>query len=389
MHQFAREKGIACDSWEGDTLDVFYSASEFAAAHAGVAAVREAFRGERDDEGVARYKFWTKEEVRDIWGVKGEETMGGLSYAAGSLHPYKFVMGVLGLCLDKGLELYTHTPARRLYREEEGGRWVVETTRGTVRARKVVLCTNGYTASLEPRFQGGIVPMRGQVSLQYPPTSLHASHGGLSGSKGPLNGSYSFIYTHGYEYMITRPPGSTDAGAVVIGGGLVHADDSGGGECEFGITDDTNLNGKVTRYLQDSTKRYFGGEDWKEKMEWTGIMGFSSDGCPFVGEVPVSASQHLQQSAPPDHNAPLEAPARASRARGDQKESDDGSNLYIAASFQGHGMVLCWLCAEALVGMMRSKEGGRDSEKGDLGWFPDVFLVSEERMGRRFGGRFS
>jgi hypothetical protein len=46
-------------------------------------------------------------------------------------------------------------------------------------------------------------------------------------------------------------------------------------------------------------------------------------------------------------------------------------------------MVLCFMCAKALVEMMSGKE-----EDGKLGeWFPEVFKVSEERLGKKFVGR--
>jgi hypothetical protein len=46
-------------------------------------------------------------------------------------------------------------------------------------------------------------------------------------------------------------------------------------------------------------------------------------------------------------------------------------------------MVLCFMCARALVEMM----SGRDKD-GKLGeWFPEVFKVSEERLRKKFVGR--
>ena len=64
-------------------------------------------------------------------------------------------------------------------------------------------------------------------------------------------------------------------------------------------------------------------------------MGYSPDGFPFVGEMPGS--------------------------RG----------LWASCSFQGHGMVLCWMCARAMVEMMRGDD--------DLGtWFPREFAIRGE-----------
>lgn len=292
-----------------------------------------------DLEGAARYVFWEKEEARERFRVKGEDFVGAVSYEAGSLSAYRFVIGVLKLCLGKGLELYTNTPATNLEKGEDG-LWVVETPRGVIRAKRVVLSTNAYTGYLWKGFQGAIVPMRGQITAHRP---------GQNMPKEGLGYTYSFIYSNGYEYMIPRPPGSKYANDIIIGGGLVIAANEG--LEEFGTVDDTDVNPTISKYLTETTSRYFGdawGDDHPDgrvRKEWSGIMGFSSDGFPYIGEVP-----------------------------GERE-------LWVAASFQGHGMVLCWLCAEALAGMIMGEEDGL----GD--WFPDAFRVTRERMEMPFGGR--
>ena len=294
-----------------------------------------------DLEGAAKYTFWSKEEARERFYVNGEECCGAVSYRAGSLSAYKFVCGLLALCLPSmNFEFYTNTPAVSLSPTKGKDGWVVETLRGNICAQNVVLATNAYTASLLPAFQGHIVPMRGQITAHRPGSAMPASG---------LPTTYSFIYANGYEYMIPRPQGSKYAGDIVIGGGLVIAANEG--EEEFGTIDDCSVNPTISKYLYETTSRYFGSswgeddEDGRVRREWSGIMGFSGDGFPFVGQVP----------------------------------KEEG--LWVAASFQGHGMVLCWRIAEALVKMMQSEEQGL----GD--WFPEAFRVTEERMRIPFTGR--
>ena len=288
--------------------------------------------------GAARYKFWREEEAREKFYVKGERFEGAVSYEAGSLSAYKFVIGVLKICLKKGLELYTNTTVQNVEREGEG--WLVKTSKGMVRARRVVLATNGYTASLFRRFQGAIVPLRGQVTAHRP---------GRGMPKSGLGVTYSFIYGDGYDYMIPRPKGTRFDSDIVIGGGLARARDEG--LEEFGMVDDTSLNPEISVYLYETAQRYFGeswGEDHEDgriRKEWTGIMGYSPDGFPFIGEVP------------------------------------EEKGLWIAASFQGHGMVLCFSSAKALVAMMNGEENSLDS------WFPEVFKVTEERIRTPFAGK--
>jgi len=353
QHAFIRAHGIDCDALECETVDVIFDARVMAESIVAVKTMRDLLPD--DLEGVARYRIYSAAEAREKFLVKGRgwvrkdggaseqgEVVGAISYPAGSLSAYKFACGVLALCLQhRAFNLQTRTPATGLARADDGA-WVVSTPRGTVRARRVVLATNGYTAALWGGFQGSIVPLRGQITAQRP---------GAGMPQRGLPETYSFIYREGYDYMITRPAGSRSEGDIVIGGGLTLADSSGEGVSEYGTTDDSGRNAEVGGYLYDAAKRAFGsswGEDHEEgrvRREWTGIMGYSPDGFPFVGEVP--------------------------RQRG----------LFVSAGFQGHGMVLCWKCAEALVEIMDGEGEGLE------GWFPDAYRVTEGRMGMRFRGK--
>ncbi|EAQ84852.1 hypothetical protein CHGG_08866 [Chaetomium globosum CBS 148.51] len=379
VHAFARDHAIDCDLRPCDTLDVVYDAGEWAAAREGVRGLREAFSGrtmtaagegdvgggeeedgdrggggDGEDGGEGRYTLYSREEVLarfpvhdGVFGGREERVQGGVGYFAGSLSAYKFGIGVLRACVDRGLNLQTGTPVTMLVAAsssatDEKGRWDVNTQRGVVRAGRVVLATNGYTAGVWPRFQGAVVPLRGQVTAHRPGQAMPAG--------GCLDRTYSFIYERGYEYMVSQPEGSRFPGDIIMGGGLARAQEEG--LMEFGRTDDGAVNEEISGYLRDTTGRYFGpdwGEDHPEgrtRSEWTGIMGFSPDGFPFVGEVPGE------------------------------------SGLWASCGFQGHGMVLCWECARALVEMMEGRDGEELRE-----WFPDIFRITEQRMAQRFRGR--
>jgi glycine/D-amino acid oxidase-like deaminating enzyme len=346
VHAFAREHAIPCDLNACNTIDVIYDAEQWDQAHEAVAAMRAAMP---EEDPAAEYEFYDAAEVRERFYVhdgeyagREERVYGGVGYFAGSLSAYAFGVGVLKLCLEKGLNLQTHTAAVGLERGGEGGVWTVRTERGEIAARRVVLATNGYTAALVKEFQGLCVPMRGQITAQRPGMAVPVG--------GCLPTTYSFIYEKGYEYMIPRPAGSRFAGDIIMGGGLVRAPEDG--LYEFGTTDDATLNEGISEYLKETTPRYFGsdwGEDHRDgriRKEWTGIMGFSPDGFPFVGEMPS------------------------------QKD------LWVSCAFQGHGMVLCWKSASALVEMMEGKDG-----QEPVAWFPSVFRVSEDRLAKTFEGR--
>ncbi|GAB7348467.1 hypothetical protein MBLNU459_g6881t1 [Dothideomycetes sp. NU459] len=338
-HALAASLDIACASTPCDTVDIVLSARHLAAGEAAIGRMR-ATMGAGDP--AARYEVCGAAEARRRFAGAPAGVLGAFVYEAGSVSAYRFAVGLLRVCLRRGLRLYTRTAALSVARRDGGGGWAVETERGTVAAGRVVLATNGYTAHLIPALQGLIVPLRGQVSAQRPGSKL-AEMG--------LETTYSFIYEKGYEYMISRPPGTEDVGTVVIGGGLGTLPQDGASE--FGETDDGALHSGLSAYLRDCTERYFEsnwGEDAAEgrvKKEWSGIMGTSADGLPYVGEIP------------------------------------DAEGLWICASFNGHGMVLCLKCAEALVDMM---VGGERKERLD-GWFPKAFRMTKERLENRFEGR--
>lgn len=335
LHSFAREKNINCDLFSGDTVDIFYDQTQWEKCLASIDAMRNAMP--EDLDGAARYEFWSAEDAKERFHMRGEKCVGAVSYEAGSLSAYRLVIGMLKLCLGMGMELYTNTPATKIERLED--HWRIETNRGVVKARRVILATNAYTAFLYPRFQNVIVPLRGQITAHRP---------GKSMPKDGLQTTYSFVYAGGFDYMIPRPKGSKFAGDIVIGGGLTKGVNAG--VAEFGTTDDSRMSAEISEYLTETTPRFFGpawGEDNEEgrvRKQWTGIMGYSNDGYPFVGEV--------------------------------LGEKD----LWIAASFQGHGMVMCFLCAKALVSMVSGKGESLNS------WFPDAFRLSEERMKKKFTG---
>lgn len=329
-----REKKIDCDIFSGETVDIFYDLDSWRRCQAAIAAMRSAMP--QDLGGAARYEIWSAEDAKMRFHVRGEECVGAVSYEAGSLSAYRFVIAVLKLCLEMRMELYTNTAATNIERIND--HWRVQTKKGIIEARRVVLATNAYTAFLDRRFQNVIVPLRGQITAHRP---------GKSMAKEGLQTTYSFVYAGGFDYMIPRPKGSKYAGDIVIGGGLTKGTNSG--LEEFGTTDDSKISTEISQYLTDTTPRIFGsswGEDDDEgrvRKQWTGIMGYSNDGYPYVGEV----------------------------------TSEKG--LWIAASFQGHGMVMCFLCAKALVGMM----SGDQSLKP---WFPASFRLSENRMKEKFVG---
>ncbi|KAF2709134.1 FAD dependent oxidoreductase-like protein [Pleomassaria siparia CBS 279.74] len=358
-HALARELGIECESNECNTVDLIYDEETFVAGRQAIETLRaDAEEGERKQGGMAWYEVYGKEDaMKKFWVgawngnevVKEDERLvGAFEYRAGRINAYKFTTRILEECVKKGLALCTNTPVHAIEHVADGNGPIYSTRTAdrTIRAHEVILATNGYTPYLLKSMQGAIVPLRGQITAQRPGKSTQFS--------GVLPTTYSFIYKTGYEYMISRPlPGGEQH--MVIGGGLGREPE--GGVSEFGTTDDSVLNGSVSKYLHGSLAGYFGSGNWGETSEdeaskriakeWTGIMGATADGRPYVGPVPA-------------------------KSRG----------VWISAGFNGHGMVLCLKSAEALVHMVR---GG---EPEQLDWYPTSFIISQQRLsGSMFSGR--
>jgi glycine/D-amino acid oxidase-like deaminating enzyme len=284
-HAFAATHNIACESRPCPTIDIIYDEPTFDAGVKSIGKMKNELGA--NDSVVADYNILTGEEAKKIFFVSGD-VQGAFTYSAGSVNAYKFTTGVLKLCLDQGLNLQTHTPVQQISSttsDQNTPIWTAKTERGVIKTPNLILATNGYTAYLLPRMQTKIVPLRGQITAHKQTDAYLKLH-----PKG-LPGTYSMMYSTGYEYMIPRPQHpdvpSELAGDIVIGGGLGALENEG--LSEFGTTDDSVLNNENSRYLQECVGRYFGpdwGKENRVRMEWTGIMGITGDGLPFVGPVP-------------------------------------------------------------------------------------------------------
>ncbi|WGF88267.1 NAD(P)/FAD-dependent oxidoreductase [Marinivivus vitaminiproducens] len=75
----------------------------------------------------------------------------------GSVQPLSYARGLARAAASQGVRLFGDSPATGLERTDDG--WRVRTTRGSVRAGRVVLGTNGYTGDLWPGLRRSVVPV--------------------------------------------------------------------------------------------------------------------------------------------------------------------------------------------------------------------------------------
>ena len=90
------------------------------------------------------------------------------------LHPLKFARGLAAAAVTAGATLYAQ--ARVLEWSKEQGQHVLRTDGGTLRAKQVVLATNGFTPEgLHPAFSGNLMPVMSNIFTTRPLTDAELS----------------------------------------------------------------------------------------------------------------------------------------------------------------------------------------------------------------------
>ena len=151
-----RRHGIACDLKLG-SLRVAYKPGDAAMLAAEAAELRERY-------GYPHIRAVAREEVAEMLGTTIYHG-GALDRDAGHLHPLNYALGLARAAAEAGARIYEDSAATRL---EGGARPGVETARGRVRARYLVLACNGYLEGLERRIAGKIMPINNYILATEP-----------------------------------------------------------------------------------------------------------------------------------------------------------------------------------------------------------------------------
>jgi glycine/D-amino acid oxidase-like deaminating enzyme len=259
-----------------------------------------------------------------------------VSDVAARLWPYKLVVGIWErLLATPKLNLQTHTPVLSIAPSGDDT-WSIRTERGVVEAKKVVLATNAYTSHLLPQMADLIVPCRGQMSALLPGPGFSGPH--------RTRTNFGFMGPRMDDYLIQRPDESS--AHLMFGGGRSYGP-------SLDITSDEDVDEKVAKYLRTELPRLLvskhedkGEQELTATHQWTGIMGFSRDNLPWVGEVPGS------------------------------------KGVFVLAGYTGHGMPNAWLCGKSVATMVLGDDVGVAVEKVSEQGLPRAYLVNEERIER-------
>ena len=151
------EEAIDCDFREVGHLELAYApahVSELRHAQASLASV-----------GVDA-RLVSRERIREEIGSDayyGALVVGG----SGLLHPGRYFAGLAAAADRAGADLHEHVRARAVRRAADGG-FLVETDRGTIRARDVFVATNGYTDGVVPSLRRRIIPIGSYIIASEP-----------------------------------------------------------------------------------------------------------------------------------------------------------------------------------------------------------------------------
>ncbi|RTE70859.1 hypothetical protein BHE90_014744 [Fusarium euwallaceae] len=268
--------------------------------------------------------FTGRGDAERVSGVKNAKCC--ISYTAAHLWPSKLVHQLLEKLIKNGLNIQAHTPVTSVSStQDSSGLWSVHTARGTIKTPKLVHATNAYTSQLLLEYARAITPVRGICSHLESPKGKKTPH---------LVNTYGLRFDKLHnDYLIPRADGS-----IIVGGArqaFWHKKHRW-----FDNVRDDELVKEAVPYFDNYMQRHFRGwenSEMKTKKVWTGILGYSSDFMPHIGQVPERPGQ------------------------------------FIMAGFTGYGMPKVLLSSKGIAAMVR--DGATFEETG----LPSIFKTTKER----------
>ncbi|KAI1311505.1 FAD dependent oxidoreductase [Xylaria venustula] len=322
LAEFIQSKGIECDFTPVTSGSAFVD--ETAAADAKVLWDDMRAKG---SPALKHVTYHGPEDAERISGVRGAVAL--WTFPASVLWPYKMIMHVLATAVKAGVNLQTHTPVRAVSAEADGdGYWTLDTERGSIKAKRVIFATNGYTSGLLPEYAEAISPTRATCAHIVATTPS---------ARGPLPLPSCLIVAgspnSAGSYWGVRPDGS-----FIVGGNGSYRERP---ELWRGNFDDSSLIEPAVPFFERwASGNLVGWGEVETKVEnvWTGIMGYTEDDNPHLGSVPGK------------------------------------KGLYICAGFIGHGMPNVLLSAKAVAKLLA--DGSPLTRSG----VPACYETSPERL---------
>ena len=148
FRQLTRE--IPCDAWDGGHLYLAHRADRLPALEREAALMRETFG--------YRTRMMSADDVRRDY-CDEREMAGAMFEAEGiGIQPLKFTFGLIRKARSLGVRVHPASPVQGW--DTRGGVHHLRTPGGTVRAKRVAVCTGGYTSQgLSPLVRNKIMPI--------------------------------------------------------------------------------------------------------------------------------------------------------------------------------------------------------------------------------------
>lgn len=232
---------------------------------------------------------------------------------------------------SRSINIQTHTPVHSVQPGEAGG-YLVSTPRGQISTQKVIYANNAYVSGILPEYEKNIIPCKGICSRITVPDGVMPPL---------LNNSYiNRTDDNTLSYLVPRTDGS-----IIVGGAATKFKPFK--DQWYNNVDDSTLIDSAREYYHGYMQRTYRGWEGTEAMVdtiWTGVMGYSYDSNPHIGEVPSKQDQ------------------------------------FIIAGFNGHGMPVIWLAAKELARMI-SQDISFEATS-----MPRLFKTSAQRIHRARSG---
>ncbi|KAJ6090475.1 hypothetical protein N7486_009290 [Penicillium sp. IBT 16267x] len=260
---------------------------------------------------------------------------------AAALSPYRLFTALYKILLEENqgrFTLETNTPVISISHNQsaaaDSAAYLLQTPRGSIRAHHVIHCTNGHAGHLIPGLVGKLWPVRATMSRQRIGTSFPRLGDQVSWTyrnKASMDPSSGII-----DIGLYYAQQNVHTGDLWIGGEVQKIDDMLSADDSI-ISEHAknNLCSVVPKILQVSGPV-------EPLSVWSGIMGFTADGLPLVGQLPAAFTNRA------------------------------GGGEWIAGGYNGHGMDKAWSCGEAVARMILGEQ--------PPSWMPKSFLLGEERI---------
>lgn len=313
--EFISKYRISCEFTTTKTYDVCFSTET---AHDEAKNLNEYISAGGRAMSVQMYQG---EKAKEVTGFEGAEA--AYEWEAAFLHPVKLAQWVIGAAAERGVRLWTHCPVTSISQGEHGT-WVLQTPRGSIESQRVVHCTNAHAGVLLPQLSvREVIPMRCQVHALVP-SRAYSGNRRIRASlalRTSLRNFYAVIQTAGDGTIIFTVARS------------------------MGVTfDDTGYDDNVAKEAEAKFNTFFPSSVKSKRLlgegldhAWTGLLAFTPDKVPYVGEIPELPGQ------------------------------------YICAGFNGHGMSNIFA---VVPGMVKLVQGGGWAETN----LPECFRYSAERL---------